>query len=186
MRSLTSYKPETIELYRHRVHQGALLLDKYMEGWEDKIDLGELALAHPEQCVLGQLFAKPVNIQTWQAFDYASLEEALVKWPAAIGTFKETPTREEAIRVLTAPTCDANYALGAAILNREFGTEIDRASGQDSDLMVEHGFLEPDLDEDHWSEDKRPWAPQEKVTDWGYGLLDLIWTEEIEERKALR
>jgi hypothetical protein len=39
-----------------RVAAGAALLDTKAPGWAGKVDVGELEIANPEWCVLGQVF----------------------------------------------------------------------------------------------------------------------------------
>lgn len=39
-----------------RVAAGVKVLDQYIPGWEDQIDLERLNVGHMERCVIGQLF----------------------------------------------------------------------------------------------------------------------------------
>jgi hypothetical protein len=109
--------------YRERVAKGAAVLDAEVPGWADRIDLDSLELRNTNQCVLGQLFDRPVTVPRWQQRGYDSAE-AMVRDNFSIAWATE-------------PICRANYEAGKLVLGKAMGlTE----QAEVSDLTVAHGF----------------------------------------------
>ena len=51
------------------VDRGAAFLDEKLPGWEDQIDLEQLDLSSRCNCVLGQLYKRPRERNTWHRYD---------------------------------------------------------------------------------------------------------------------
>jgi hypothetical protein len=91
-----------------RVAVGARALDAKDPDWWKQIDIGELDLASPEKCVLGQLFAEPQTVEQWEFFGYDS-PEAMVRF------YKESSPRSNPQP--HAKLCTANFEAGKSILH---------------------------------------------------------------------
>lgn len=69
-----------------RIVNGAAYLDKAMPGWDQRIDLDRLDMAHPCNCILGQLGEEPEGATQGRAPQFYEVKDRLgLTEPARLG-----------------------------------------------------------------------------------------------------
>lgn len=126
--------PDIVEEYQERVSKGAILMDKHMPAWADKINLADLDLSSEEYCVLGQCFAEEQTLPRWMIWEYNSLQDAVKgNKQYGAGYYGSSEYWDE-------PVCVANYEAGITVLTSEYGDLDDDQEG----YSISHGFNDHD------------------------------------------